>query len=335
MWAALCALLLLLSSCGAAGVRQTDNPSAGTTATEPGSSGSPAANVTVTRDVGYESSSLNRLGTLDVYAPGQAGEWPVVVMFHGQPLTKSWLASHATRVAELGFVVFVPEWGQSGGPAYDALTMKDQLTADGVQSACAVAFAAERASEYGGDASSLTVFGHSAGGNIASVAVLGPPALSDGCLAREAPQVDTLVTWDADFLIITKAFGWDRFLAEDPSVMDTITPWAHLPPPSGMRFVMLQPDDSGEGRSATDARGPDGWLAARDPDGTVTSSLEAMGAFDDNFIAPDETDRTFGDALRASGFDASYATMPDSSHMNLSDAGWEVFLAAFEALQGS
>jgi len=32
-------------------------------------------------------------------------------MFHGQPMTKDGQGEYAHRVAELGFVVFVPEWG--------------------------------------------------------------------------------------------------------------------------------------------------------------------------------------------------------------------------------
>lgn len=323
--AAICGLILFLSSCAGAGSRLDADPTAIPT----------ASTVTVTRDVAYESSSVNVLGVLDVYAPTATGTWPVVVMFHGQPLTKSWLASYATRVAELGFVVFVPNWGQGGGPEFDAMTVKQQLTVENVQAACAIAFAVEQASQYGGNAGSLTVFGHSAGAMIASVAVLGQPELAEGCLAEASPQVDSLVTWDGDWLIVTKPLGWDDYLATEPTLMESITPWAYLPPPSGMRFVMLQPDDSGEGRSATDARGPDGWLAARDPDGSRTASLEAMGAFDDEFIAPDETDRVLGEALQAHGAEVTYVTMPDSSHVSLGEAGWEAFVGAFEALRGS
>jgi pimeloyl-ACP methyl ester carboxylesterase len=297
-------------------------------------SGSAAANVIVTRDVPYESESLNELGVLDVYAPTADGEWPVVVMFHGQPLTKTWLTSYATRVAELGFVVFVANWGQGGGPDYDAMTLKQKLTVENVQAACAIAFAVERAAQYGGDASSLTVFGHSAGAMIASVAVLGQPELADGCLAQASPQVDVLVTWDGDWLVVTKAAGWDDYLAAEPTVMESITPWAHLPPPPGLRFVMLQPETSGEGRSAIDARGETGWLAARDPDGTLTSELEAINAFEDDFIAPDETDRVLGAALRTYGADVTYEEMPGSTHIRLSSEGWGVFVDVFREVGG-
>ena len=51
---------------------------------------------------------------LDVYAPQQTGPWPLVVMLHGAartrdiPTTPTW----ATKVAQRGAVVFVPDWGR-------------------------------------------------------------------------------------------------------------------------------------------------------------------------------------------------------------------------------
>ena len=342
---ALATLALVLSGCASSGRMSNDAASgdrpAGTaagepttTSTAPSPRASAAADVEITSDVSFESSSLNALGGLDVYTPAATGSWPVVVMFHGQPTTKSFLASYATRVAELGFVVFVPTWGQSGGPDYDAMRVKDQLLADGIQSACALAFAGERAATYGGDAASLTVFGHSAGGNIASVVVLAQPEVGDGCLAHDIPQVDTLVTWDGDWLIITEAAGWDAHLAADPTLMESITPWAHLPAPPDMRFVMLQPETSGEGRTASDSVGAGDWLAARDPDGTMTATLEAIGAFDDGFISPDETDRVFAEVLRAAGADVILKTLPSSSHGQLSAEGWSVLLDTFRKIGG-
>ena len=342
---ALATLALALEGCASSGATSRGPATAESSASGAGAgpttelsvptqSASRAAEVKVIPDLAFESSSLNALGGLDIYAPAAAGPWPVVVMFHGQPLTKSFLASYATSVAALGFVVFVPTWGQSGGHDYDAMSIKDQLLADGRQSACALAFAAERAPEYGGDAESLTVFGHSAGGNIASVVVLGQPAVGGGCLAQATPEVDVLESWDADFLIVTEAAGWDAYLAGDPTLMESITPWAHLPPPPNMRFVMLQPENSGVGRTATDALGADGWLAARDPDGTKTAVLDEIGAFDDGFIAPDETDQVFAEALRAHGADVTLLTMPGSSHTGLSPEGLSVLLDAFREIGG-
>jgi len=291
--------------------------------------------VVVTKGVPFESASLNELGMLDVYAPGPDLGWPVVVMLHGDPMTldRGYLAQYATWVAELGFVVFVPTWGHSGGAEYDAMTFYEMGMADAAQAACATAFAAEHAEDYGGDAASLTVFGHSAGAMVGSVVVLAQPELRPGCLASAksaTPKVDFLVPWEGDWLMIYNF--WDSILADDPAVMETITPWAHLPGPAGLRWVFVRSETPGESRSATDARGPDGWLALRDPDGGLTAALEENGAFDDNLIGPADSDDVLVDKLEAQDADVRVLIMPDSNHNHLSAAGWQVFLGAFREI---
>jgi acetyl esterase/lipase len=289
--------------------------------------------IRVISDVAFESASPNELGLLDVYAPTIGRDWPVVVMFHGNPLAvdKAYLAEYALQVAELGFVVFVPSWGHSGGAAYDSLTMKEQLMADGAQAACGLAFAAAHAGEYGGDASSITAFGHSAGGNIEAIAVLAHPELKPGCLARDRPQVDGFVAWEGDWLLLDEM--WDGPLRDDPAVRDVIAPWAHLPAPAGLAFVFLRGDSTGVGRDAADARGAGGWLSSRDPDGTFRTALEAAGAFDDGVISADDTDQLLADRLRAQGIDVQQHVMPQSTHTSLSSAGWRIFLDPFRALR--
>jgi dienelactone hydrolase len=336
--AALCALVLILTSCSGAGVAETEQSSSSVEpeTAPPTTSPDSGANVVVTRDLAYESSSLTELGMLDVYAPFYAsGDWPVVVMFHGGTwgVYKSYLATYAMRVAELGFVVFVPSWGHSGGAEYDALTVKDQVAADAAQAACAAAFAAEHAGEYGGDASAFTVFGHSFGANVGSVVTLARPALADGCLATDLPQVDAFVPWEGDWLLVS-SFA-DPWLVEDPTLLEVITPWAHLPAPTDLEIAFLRTDNPGEGRSSADATGPDGWLALRDPDGTFTAALEAIGALGQDIIGPAASDTILIDALEAQGGNVSLKIMPDSSHEHLSDAGWSVFLEAFGELGAS
>jgi hypothetical protein len=283
--------------------------------------------VVVTKGVPFESSSLNAIGLLDVYAPLTDGNWPVVVMYHGQPWDSYSLGEHARRVAELGFVVFVPSWGHSGGAEYDALTFYEMGAADAAQAACAASFAAQRAPDYGGNADKLTVFGHSAGAMVGSVVVLAQPELQPGCLASATPQVDVFVPWEGDWMTITPM--WDSILGGDRTVMETITPWAHLPAPAGLRWVFLRSDNPGQGRSATDARGPDGWLAVRDPDGALLAALESNDAFDDDFIDPADSDAVLISRLEEQDAEVDVRIMPDSSHTRLSDAGWQVFLGAF------
>ena len=87
---------------------------------DPSPTPAPRLSVVETDDLAYESSASPILvpGTLDVYAPAEAGPWPVVVMFHGAPsddpvMDRNGLAAHARLVAALGFVVFNASWGQA------------------------------------------------------------------------------------------------------------------------------------------------------------------------------------------------------------------------------
>ena len=50
---------------------------------------------------------------LDVWAPKRAGPWPLVVMLHGGGVNTLWLSEWATKVAQRGAVVFVPEWSRA------------------------------------------------------------------------------------------------------------------------------------------------------------------------------------------------------------------------------
>ena len=73
------------------------------------------------KDIVFGNDPLMARGVLDVSWPVAPGPWPVAVMFHGGGVSKSYLRRHAEKVAQLGYVVFVPNQGFSGGAAYDAL----------------------------------------------------------------------------------------------------------------------------------------------------------------------------------------------------------------------
>lgn len=287
--------------------------------------------VTQTRDLAFESSSLNALGLVDVYAPSTDGPWPVVVMFHGNPMaiSKEHLASDAMRVASQGVVVFVPTWGRSGGDKYDALMPGAQVKADGAQAMCAVAFAQERAHEYGGAAGPVVVFGHSAGAMIASVLAFAMPDVSDGCLASgviDRPRA--LVTWEGDW-IMTDEF-WDLLLHMDQhSILEGILPWAHLAKAPDLPVFVLTSDEPGiGGRHVGGAEEPEDWLELRDPDGSLLRAIDAAGVLDDETVELDEQQWVLAHELLRNGNPVSYRVMPDSSHDRRSPAGDEVFLHA-------
>ncbi len=84
---------------------------------------------------------------LDVYAPQQKGDWPVVVFLHGGSLRKDSIKGVSRVIAGRGAVVFAPTWHSSESNILDAqgepLGFND--------AACAVRFARAKATEYGGD----------------------------------------------------------------------------------------------------------------------------------------------------------------------------------------
>ena len=164
----------------------------------------PVAHVTL--DVAYQSTDPFLIPDfLDVYTPSRAGPWPVVVMFHGSPaggMTKTDYAQLASWVADLGFVVFVPTWGRPASGGAESLLTRQGLLAADAQASCAVAFAAAHASEYGGDPTTVVVFGHSAGAIVALSVALGRPAPTTGCLGGEMlPPISALVTYEGDWLL--------------------------------------------------------------------------------------------------------------------------------------
>jgi acetyl esterase/lipase len=341
--AAALACLVLLGGCAGG---TTPVPTAGPAAVAPASPAVVAATPTATRasrptagslavltttDVAYESTNtLLEPGKLDVYTPSAAGPWPVVMMFHGQPVRKDYLAEHAQRVAALGFVVFVPEWGQPlVGNSADAPTY-ELMMADTAQGACAVAFARSRAAAYGGDPATMIVFGHSAGASVASMVAFARPAPTPGCLGGSVlGAIDALVTWEGMFLLAWP--GFDPVLAADRRAMNAWAPWAYLAAHRDLRTVMLVSENPGADYQTplADATATNAFFALRDPSGDLRRRLQGMGALADHAISVAEEQQLLFAVLKAQGNPVSLDVMPGSAHESLSDAGWMVFLDAF------
>lgn len=302
----------------------TPTPTVGPTAT-------PGPETLSEKDIAFDDDHLMARGLLDVYWPVAPGPWPVAVMFHGGSgnINKSYLSVHATKVAQLGYVVFVPNQGFSGGADFDALQMHEKERASGAQSACAVAFAAREASKFGGDPTWITIFGHSSGANEAAKVAFQNPEPSAACFADTKAEADVLITWEGDWLMAGTPSFWDPIHAADPEEFDAVTPWAHIASRPELRVIMLESENNGLGRDAKDSLGPDGWLTVRDPTAAFTAALKTMGAFDDGDITLHESETLLADRLKASGNLVSFDIMPGSTHESLSPAGWEVFLDAF------
>jgi dienelactone hydrolase len=345
------ASLALLAGCasGASPSSAPASPSPSSAAVAPTPSLTPPSapvsspTVVVTSDLAYE--SANAPDALDVYAPATAGPWPVVVMFHGAPgsdpaIDRGYMAEKARRVADLGFVVFNASWGHQPGASLDRPTFED-LQAVGSQAACAVEFARAHAAKYGGDPSTMLVFGASGGAHAAAMATFSRPAPTAGCPGGTTlGAIDALVTWEGNWLLSVNTPDWDGALAEDPRVMDAVTPWSHLAEHKDQRVVMLVSEDPNVSlraefpgliveRPVGDPWAADSWLAVRDPSGDLRRQLEANGAFADGTIGFADSQQLLYSVLKAQGNPVTLDVMPDSSHGWLAGGGWDVFLAAF------
>jgi dienelactone hydrolase len=301
-----------------------------------GCSSSPPT-VIKTSNVAYESTNPVLVpGKLDVYAPAKAGAWPVVVMFHGAPgsdpkMDRAELGEHAHRVADLGFVVFNASWGHVVGSSAAAPDRRELLAVQS-EAACAVEFARAHAAEYGGDPSTILVFGHSGGAHAAAMVTFARPEPTAGCPGGATlGPIDALVTWEGNWLLSVNYPDWDSALASDPKVMDAVTPWKYLAQHKDLRVVMLVSESPGAmfEREVGDPSAADSWLAVRDPSGALRKQLEKAGAFADGKLDFVEVQQLLFSVLQAQGNPVSLDTMPGSTHTYLSDAGWKVFLAAF------
>jgi dienelactone hydrolase len=309
---------------------------------------SPTPGVVVTTDVAYESANPALIpGELDVYAPAEAGAWPVVVMFHGAPgstpkADRSGMSQYARRLADQGYVVFNASWGHEPGGASDRPSY-DYLLATQSQAACAVEFARAHAADYGGDPGTMIAYGHSGGAHAAAMAAFIRREPGAGCLGGTSlGAIDALVTWEGNWLLSVNAPDWDGALAADPKVMDAVTPWSSLAAHRDQKVVMLVSEDpdlslraeavlpeSMIERPVGDPWADDSWLAVRDPSGDLRRQLEANGAFADGTIGFADEQQLLYSVLKAQGNPVTLDVMPESSHAWLCGAGWDVYLAAF------
>jgi acetyl esterase/lipase len=146
---------------------------------------------------------------LDLYAPTEPGEWPVVVFLHGANEAKEGWTVLPQAIAEQGAMVFVIEHPIMGPvPAIQDNGKGFREMAE--TGACAIRFARARASGLGSDTPPVVVAGFSFGGGIGSHVALfgasldrrweeyaasegGPPRQVDCQVSQGSTHVDALV----------------------------------------------------------------------------------------------------------------------------------------------
>ncbi len=267
---------------------------------------------TKTADVFYLSMNGVEL-PMDVYAPAGDGPWPVVVAFHGvSSALKN--AETTTVVAEeaasRGLVVFTPSW-IAGDPfplMVDDIDMLEQAAN------CSVAFAQQLAPKFGGDPERTVVYGFSAGAGPALVAAVKPStAPVPGCETDALPlPVAGVVLGDGEYFFHSAnfdgAFQEDlgRMQAEVASWTDP-TEW-----PLGLdaAFSLWAAADGTAPRAFEDSSDPAGWLAQRDPTGSIRRDLDRLAALDDRLIDNIDSARLLHLRLSEAGFDATFDEFP-------------------------
>ena len=249
----------------------------------------------VTRDKVYvgAASEEAQARRLDVYASSPPRNRPVVVLLHGQGANKddTHVATVGRQLAEAGLVVFVPTHALSGVSPTGLTAADGRPMREGFESTlCALRYAAEHAAEYGGDPGRISVVGHSAGGFLGLIAMLGgehvEAAWRDFGEARDTPQQVQCVSV-ANLPLIKGFVGYN-----------------------GAYFVLLM-----TGLSDSD---PELWALAN-PRNYLTAGAAKirliLGGNDDE-TPPwhiDEVTR-FADELRQLGYDAEIAIIEDAVH---------------------
>lgn len=319
--------VLTLAACGGSGTAASSSPSVTAGAT-PIITTAAAHEIQIVRDVRYMTQRKRWIpALLDVYAPKQAGPWPVVVMLHGGSLRKYWLTGWAVKVAQRGAVVFVPDWGllvsqASLSPATVGPKELQAVTIGEIGDvAAAVRFARGTAAHYRGDPAHLTLFGHSAGANEAAMAAFsGASASKGGIEGAGSTTPDALVLFDPDLLLAGDP-AWDAYLAADPGIMQVLTPWAYVGRQVNFPVTVIGSGDLALTRQARRVWAKDSWFVVRDPSGKLRRGLQKAGAFRGGRFIKDGALKLLVERLRAAGDTATYVQLTGSTHTSLSDEG--------------
>ncbi len=167
--------------------------------------------VTVTKDLVYAKKlqpDTQVEWKLDLYAPTDPGDWPVVVFLHGSGKNRG-TTILPRAIAEQGVIVFVIEYPEIH-PTMAILDNGKGYREVAETVACAIRFARARASDFGSDNAPVVIAGFSLGGGVGSHVALfgtsldrrweeyaasrgGPPRQVDCEVSQGSTHVDALV----------------------------------------------------------------------------------------------------------------------------------------------
>jgi hypothetical protein len=320
---------LALAACGGSGTTAASSPSATTAGATPTTT--PVAHeIQVFKDVRFMSErKADRPPLLDVYAPKQAGPWPLVVMLPGGFESKdTYMSDWATTVAERGAVVFVPNWIRILEMPPTAKELRAVLVGMIGDIAAAVRFARGTGARYGGDPGNLTLFGHSNGAMGATMEAFSRAPASKGALKGAGSTIpESLVVFDGDYLLAQQD-PWDVELKEDPGIMQVYTPWQYLGRRVDFPVTVIGSGDPNLSRSLGDPWATDSWFVVRDPSGKLRRGLEGLGDLKGDVYLNEDMLKLFVQRLKAAGDAVTYVRLTDSTHEVLGPDGLESLLEA-------
>lgn len=144
---------------------------------------------------------------LDVYVPAGTGPFPTVVLLRGGPSGpggRGYLNLFADELASRGILVFNADMRDLAGLGGGYPAAFEDV-------ACAIRFARSDASQYNGDANTVTLVGHSLGGWVGSVVALDPTEFQGGCLAGGSGRPDAFVGLAGNYQISNGGNYWDLY----------------------------------------------------------------------------------------------------------------------------
>lgn len=224
---------------------------------------------------------------MDVYTPSGEGPWPLVVAFHGVSSALKDADSNTVvveRAAAEAMMVVAPSW--IAGDPFPLMIDDIDMLKDA--SNCAVAAAQQQALDRGGDPGRTVTYGFSAGVGPALIASLEPStAPVPGCSTQALPTpVSGVVLGDGEYFFHSENFD-GAFRADPEEMQAAVALWTDpdtWPDDLEADYHLWVAEDGTAPRSIDDPSDGSGWLAVRDPDGSIRTDLERLGLLDDGVI---------------------------------------------------
>lgn len=252
---------------------------------------------------------------MDVYIPEGEGPWPVVVAFHGLDSRGKDSQDNipvAEAAANQGLLVFAPSWIVWDPPPFP-FTIASFEGWIGVTN-CAVAFAQQSASELGGDPANTILYGFSAGAGAALIAGVQPTvAPVDGCATEASPTPAMgLVLGDGVYFLHNEDFdaAFDADLAAMQDQVAALIDPTNWPQGWNAHFNLWVAQEGTNPRALPDPSDEAGWLALRDPTGSIRSDLEQLGQLEDGVISTVDAGELLALRAREAGFDVTLDSYP-------------------------